>query len=60
MVARGQLKCFLYSFGNVCLEYLVDKAQKDAQLVMSALGREMAEGELYASEGGRARSVWRW
>lgn len=47
MVARGQLKCFLYSIGNVCLEYLVDKAQKDAQLVMSALGREMAEGELF-------------
>lgn len=45
MVAGSQLKCFLYSIGNVCLEYLVDKAQKDVQLVMSALGKEMAEGE---------------
>ena len=45
MVAMSQLKCFLYSIGNVCLEYLVDKAQKDVQLVMPALGREMAEGE---------------
>lgn len=44
MVARSQLKCFLYSIGNVCLEYLVHKAQKDVQLVTSALGREMAEG----------------
>lgn len=34
MVARSQLKCFLYLIGNVCLEYLVRKAQKDVQLVI--------------------------
>ena len=45
MVNRSQLKSFLHSIGNVCLEYPVEKAQKDVQLVMSALGREMAERE---------------
>lgn len=43
MVTRSQLKCFLHLTVNVCLEYHVDGAQKNVQLVMSALGREMAE-----------------
>lgn len=46
MVTRSQLRCFPHLIDNVCLEHQVDKAQRDVQLVMSALGRMAARGHV--------------
>lgn len=46
LVTRSQLRCVPHLIDNVCLEHHVNKAQKDVQLVMSALGRMAAREHL--------------